>query len=232
MSRRALTLIIGWLFVAPVYLTAQTPASELNAPTPAPASPAQPKPSPELTLEIGSDYESVNNDKSDWQTYFLRFNNKFSSGQLLYGEAAIVRRFEATDPNFMVGFYQPLGEARRWSATFEVAASPTHDVMPAVSLYGQIERNFGGGWVGHAGLRHSHYSEDNVNIGVFGVEKYIKAYRAAYTLYGARLIGIGTSPSHVFNWSYYYGERNSVGVGFAFGQEIESIGNDQFIRSD
>jgi|GEM_PF-706634 len=222
----------------PIWVTAQTPATEPSTSQPAPTPPAnttttaQPKPSPELTLELGADYESLNNDKSDWQTYFLRFNQKFSSGQLLYGEASVVHRFQATDPNFMIGFYQPLGAERRWSTTLEVAGSPTHDVMPAVSFYGQIERNFGRGWLGHAGLRHSHYSDDNVNIGVFGVEKYIKAYRAAYTLYVAHLNGSGTSVSHAFQGNYYYGERNSVGVGFAFGEEIESVGNGQFIRTD
>jgi len=226
-------LCAWWLLFASFALTAQSPATEpQSAPTPPAKTLAKPASSPELTLEMGADYESLSNNRSDWQTYFFRFNRKFSSGQNLYGEASLVRRFDSSDPNFMIGFYQPLGESRRWSATFEVAGSPTHDVMPAVSLYGQLERNFGNGWLGHAGVRQSHYSDDDVTIGVFGVEKYIKAYRGAYTLYVAHLDGRRTSTSHAFQGNYYYGERNSVGVGFAFGEEIESIGNGRFIRTD
>jgi len=193
---------------------------------------AQPKPSPDLTLEFGADYEALNNDRPNWQTYFLRFNRKFSSGQMLYGEASVVRRFDQTDPSLMVGWYQSLNKTRSWTTNLEVSGSPTHDVLPAFSFYGQIERNFGKGWLGHAGLRHSHYSEDDVNIGVFGVEKYFKAYRGAYTLYVAHLNGSGTSVSHAFQGNYYYGELNSVGIGFAFGQEIESVGHGGFIRTD
>ena len=226
------------LFLLPLGVAAQTPATEPGDAHPA-ATPetrttatTQQKASPELILEFGTDYEALNNDRPDWQSYFIRFNRKFSSGQMLYGEATTVRRFDQTDPSLTIGWYQPLNESRRWTTNVEVSGSPTHDVLPAFSFYGQIERNFGKGWLGHAGLRHSHYSDDKVNIGVFGVEKYFKAYRGAYTLYVAHLNGSGTSVSHAFQGNYYYGERNSVGMGIAFGQEIESIGNGRFIRTD
>lgn len=227
-----------WLLLLLGDVAAQTPATEPADSRPA-ATPdsrsnttAQPRPSPELILEFGTDYEALSNDRPDWQTYFLRLNRKFSSGRMLYGEATVVRRFGQTDPSLMIGWYQPVNKTRSWTTNLEVSGSPSHDVLPAFSFYGQLERNFGKGWLGHAGLRHSHYSDDNVNIGVFGVEKYFKAYRGAYTLYVAHLNWSGTSVSHSFQGNYYYGELNSVGAGFAFGQEIESIGNGRFIRTD
>jgi YaiO family outer membrane protein len=228
----------GCLFLLLLSVAAQTPPTEPGDAQPA-ATPdsrtnttTQPKPSPELSLEFGVDYEALSNNHSDWQTYFFRFNRKFSSGQLLYGEAAVVHRFDLTDPSLMIGWYQPLNRSRSWTTNLEVSGSPTHDVLAAFSLYGRIERNFGKGWLGHAGLRHSRYSDNNVNTGVFGVEKYFKAYRGAYTLYVAHLNGSGTSTSHAFQGNYYYGERNSTGMGVAFGQEIESVGNGRFIRTD
>jgi len=221
-------------------VAAQKPAAASGDPRPA-ATPTpetktettpEPKPSPELVLEFGGGYESLSNDKPDWQYYFFRFNRKFSSGQVLYGEASIFHRFGATDPYFMVGFVQPLNKSKDWIGTLELAGSPTHDVVYTASFYGRVDRKLGRGWVANAALRHSHYTDDNVDIGIFGAEKYFKAYRAAYNLFVAHLHGKGTSASHVFQGNYYYGERNSVGVGFAFGQEIESVGNGQFIRAN
>ena len=178
---------------------------------------------PETQVEIGSSYEFVNKDKPDWQTYYSSINHKFSTGQVLYGTASAVRRFETTDANFMIGYVQPLSESKRWIATVEASGSPNHQILPTASFFGQVERIFGKGWIGRAGLRHSRYPADIVNMGIFGAERYFKAYRGAYTLYVAHLNGKGTALSHAFQGSYYYGERNSVGAGFAFGQEIESV---------
>ena len=58
---------------------------------------------PETMVELGAAYEFVNNDRPDWQTYYFSINHKFSTGQVLYGMASAVRRFETTDANFMIG---------------------------------------------------------------------------------------------------------------------------------
>lgn len=221
-------LIAGFLLL-PITVGAQTQPGEAR-PTTTPEHEARVEKTepakqvePETILEFGSSYEFVDSDNPDWQTYYFSFTHKFSSGKTLYGTASAVSRFNTTDPNFMIGFFTPLNKSKSWMTTFEVSASPTHEILPTVSLFGKLERNFGKGWLGSAGMRHTRYSTDVVNMGVFGVERYFKAYRGAYTLYVANLKGKGTAVSHVFNGNYYYGERNSVGLGFAFGQEIESI---------
>src|SRR6185436_16640535 len=148
---------------------------------------------PETVVELGGSYEFVNKNRTDWQTYYFSLNHKFSTGQVLYGTASAVRRFETTDPNFMIGFVQPLTESKRWIATVEAGGSPNHQILPTTSFFGQVERILGKGWIGRAGLRHSRYPSDIVNMGVFGAEKYFKAYRGAYTLYVAHLNGKGTA---------------------------------------
>jgi len=244
--KRCIGVAFGLLLV-PCYLAAQTPpVQQTPQPTATPgdanktSTSDQPKPvEPELQLELGASYDFLSKDRGDWQSYFLNFNKKFRSGQILYGSACVVSRFHETDPCLMIGLYQPLNKSRTWTATIEGTVSPHHQVLPVISLYGQIEHNFGKGWLGHAGLRHSHYSSNdvtlgkvtnNVNIGVFGVENYFKAYRVAYTLYVANLNG-GTAASHAFQGNYYYGERNSIGLGVAFGEEIESVGNGQLVKT-
>jgi len=217
------------MLLVPLYATAQTqPGQPLPAGTPDPqerTTKTEPtkKIDPETVVELGASYEFVDQDNPDWQTYYSSINHKFSTGQVLYGTASAVRRFETTDANFMIGFVQPLTESKRWIATVEASGSPNHQILPTASFFGQVERIFGKGWIGRAGLRHSRYPADIVNMGIFGAERYFKAYRGAYTLYVAHLNGKGTALSHAFQGSYYYGERNSVGAGFAFGQEIESV---------
>jgi len=235
------TLGVCWLLLLPLHAAAQTTSSqpaearpaatpelESKAKTTAPAKPG----SSELVVELGASYDALSSGNADWQSYFLGISRKFTSGQTLYGSASIVRRFDLTDQYLMIGLVQPLDESRRWSATFEAAGSPRHQVLPQVSFYGQLERNLGAGWLAHAGLRHSRYSADNVNIGVFGVERYFSKYRAAYTLYLSHLEGAGTSGSHAFQGNYYYGERNSVGAGVAFGEEVESLGGGNLLRTE
>lgn len=224
-----LIVLCACVMLMPLQATAQTlPGEPQPAGTPDPqARIAKTEPTktidPETVIEFGGSYEHLTRNRPAWQTYFFSLSHKFNSGQVIYGTASAVSRFEATDPNFMIGFVQPLTESKRWIATFEAAGSPTHDILPTASFFGQVERLLGRGWIGRAGLRHSRYSTDTVNIGVFGAEKYFKAYRGAYTLYVAHLNGKGTAASHAFQGNYYYGERNSVGAGFAFGQEIESV---------
>jgi hypothetical protein len=96
---------------------------------------------PETVVELGAAYEFVNNDNPDWQTYYFSVNHKFSTGQVLYGTASAVKRFQTTDPNFMIGFVQPLSESKRWIATFEAATSPNHQILPITSFFGQVERS-------------------------------------------------------------------------------------------
>src|SRR5580765_7278539 len=59
---------------------------------------------PETIVALGASYEFVNKDRPDWHTYYLFINHKFSTGQVRYGTAAAVTRFETTDANFMIGF--------------------------------------------------------------------------------------------------------------------------------
>jgi YaiO family outer membrane protein len=223
------SLLCACLMVTAICVSAQTTSSEPRAgATPDPEDksartvPAK-KIDPETVVELGASYEFVNKGRPDWQTYYWSINHKFSTGQVLYGTASAVRRFETTDPNFMIGYVQPLGESKRWIATFEAGGSPNHQILPTTSFYGQVERILPKGWIARAGLRNNRYLSDTLNMGVLGAERYFKAYRAAYTLYVAHLNGKGTALSHAFQGSYYYGERNSVGAGFAFGQEIESV---------
>jgi YaiO family outer membrane protein len=215
--------------VTVICVSAQTqPGEPKLGPTPDPEDrsaksvPAK-KIDPETVVELGAAYEFVNNGNPDWQTHYFSVNHKFSTGQVLYGTASAVKRFQTTDPNFMVGFVQPLGESKRWIATIEAATSPNHQILPITSFFGQVERVFSKGWIGRAGLRNSRYQTDTVNMGIFGAERYFKAYRGAYSLYVAHLNGKGTALSHAFQGNYYYGERNRLGAGFAFGQEIESV---------
>ena len=231
---RLCVLCTCWLFLLPICIAAQTtsvpPGEATPASTPKPSTKTTAPATPELQVEISASHERLSNG-NDWQSYSLGISRKFSSWQTLYGSASLVRRFDQTDQYLTIGLYQPLNKSRRWAATFEAAGSPRHQVMPQVALFGQLERNFGAGWIGRAGLSYRHYTEDTVNIGIFGLERYFGKYRAAYTYYLAHLNGKGNSGSHLVQGSYYFDERNSVGLSLALGNEIESVGNGRLITT-
>src|SRR4030095_508820 len=99
-----------WLLLLPCYSFAQspvvqpsdTPAATTKPPAPTNTDPQMQPDTSELQVESGASYEYLTNDRPGWQTYYVFLNQKLKSGQVLYGSASVVRRFELTDPDLMV----------------------------------------------------------------------------------------------------------------------------------
>ena len=81
-----------------------------------------------------------------------------------------------------------------------------------------------GGWGIALGLRRSEYNTSSVNITSLLAERYWDNFRGAYTLYSGRPDGASSAASHRFQLSYYYGDRNSIGLSYTTGREVENTG--------
>ncbi|MBA2524880.1 MAG: YaiO family outer membrane beta-barrel protein [Pyrinomonadaceae bacterium] len=201
---------------APDNLNEEQTASQRKSETARPAS-------ERLEVEAGYSYEHLTNGFAPWRSAHLFVGKKFASRQSLYGIYRETWRVGQRDREGLIGFYQPLGH--RWAVLLEANASSTHRILPKWSALAQVERQFGQGWVGSAGYRHTVYNTAQVSTGTFTVERYFSRYRAAYTLYVSGLEGAGTSASHRGQFNYYYGEQSStLGVSFAAGRELENLG--------
>lgn len=172
--------------------------------------------------ELGASHYALTNGYGSWDSTYLDAAHRFGERQSVYGELRETRRFNLNDREVSGGYYHPLGDT--WTALVEASMSPEHRVLPQDSLFGQLQKSFDGGWDVQGGLRRTQYTLAATDMMVLTGERYWGNYRAAYTLYLARLQGSGTAPSHMAQLSYYYAERSYATLALSRGRQAESLG--------
>ena len=136
----------------------------------------------------------------------------------LYGGALETRRFTANDIDFSVGLHQATGQ--NIAALAESNINTLHEVLPRYTLYSHVSRSLPGGWGLGFGVRHSEYSFGTSNLLAFSAERNWGSFRGAYTLF-SEANGLGST--HRFQVSYLYGERNTIGLAYTTGRDIENL---------
>lgn len=189
------------------------------------ASPANGLSSPDrkprtVDIEAGFNYENLTHGYAPWRQSYVSFIDRFTQRKVLYGMVQETNRFSLNDTEAMAGLYYPL--RKQWTALIEASLSPTHNVLPKWSTLGQVEHSLGGGWGAQVGLRHREYNTVKVNTSNFGIEKYHKKFRFAYTFYATDLRRAGFSTTQRVDANYYYG-NSSVNLTLASGRELENI---------
>ena len=179
------------------------------------------EPKPRLEAELGTSVEHLSNNLPAWRSNTVDFSSSGEYKRSYYGQLRSTERFSQKDSDVTVGAYLPFGQ--QWTAQLEAGASDTHRVLPRYSLLGQLDRRLDGGWGLQAGLRRSEYERSGTNLTIFGLDRYFRNYRAAYTLYSGRPDGGASGASHRLQWSWYYGEHNSLSLSAAHGREVESV---------
>lgn len=172
--------------------------------------------------ELGYSHSALSNGYANWNSLYLDAAHRFGERQSIYGELRETQRFNQTDREISGGYYHPLSET--WTALVEASLSPDHHVLPQDSIFGQLQKSLEGGWDIQAGMRHTQYNLAATDMMVLTGERYWGNYRAAYTLYLARLQGAGTAPSHSGQLSYYYAEHSYLTLVLTKGRQAESLG--------
>lgn len=190
--------------------------------SPALAQAAEFPPNAANEIEMGASHYALDKGYANWDSLYLDGAHRFGERHSVYGELRETRRFGLRDSEISGGYYQPLNET--WTALIEASASPGHNVLPKNSLLGQLQKTFDGGWDVQAGFRSSQYNTASTDLMVLTGERYWGNYRAAYTLYLAKLQGAGTAPSHMAQLGYYYAEHNFLALGLAKGRQAENLG--------
>ena len=122
---------------------------------------------------------------------------------------------------FSSGFYRPLGHVETLGrGNF----SPLHDALPKYTLYNHVSHALPGGWGLGFGVRQSEFNFVNANLLAFSAERYFGNFRGAYTLYSSRTDGTPMASAHRFQVNYFYGERNTVGLAYTTGRDIDHLG--------
>jgi YaiO family outer membrane protein len=116
--------------------------------------------------------------------------------------------------------HQPAGQ--NISSLADTYATASYEALPRYTLSSQISRELPGGWGLGLGVRQNEYSYITTNLLSFSAEHAWGNLRGGYTLYSSRADGAGLGSAHRFQVSYAYGERNSVGLAYTMGRDVEN----------
>lgn len=139
----------------------------------------------------------------------------------LSGGTFEARQFTAGDSDFRFGLHQPTGQ--NVAALSEPSIHTLHDVLPRYTVYSQRTQALPGGWGLGFGVRQTEYNFSAANLLSFSAERNFGSFRGAYTLYSSRADGAALGSTHRFEVSYFYGERNTIGLAYTTGRDVESL---------
>lgn len=131
------------------------------------------------------------------------------------------RRVTRGNYDFRFGLHQPAGQ--NIAALAESNIHTLQDALPRYSLSTQMTHRLPGGWGLGFGVRQTEYNFATTNLLSLSAERAIGNLRGAYTLYSSRAEGSGPGSAHRFEVSYLYGDRNTVGLAYTTGRDIDSV---------
>ena len=143
------------------------------------------------------------------------------------------------------GYWHPLSQ---WlSSLVETSVVPGSLGGAERSVLGQLGTQFGNGWGLQAGIRHSELGVPlpdaagdrgglgltalppvgvgpnvGADLGIVTFERFWDRYRGAYTVSSGRADGGALATSHRLQFSYFYSERNSVGLSYTTGRNFDT----------
>ncbi|MGZ8154006.1 MAG: YaiO family outer membrane beta-barrel protein [Burkholderiales bacterium] len=130
------------------------------------------------------------------------------------------QRLASPSIEFRSALYQPPGQ--NISALADAYSNPFYEALPRYTLSQQVSRSLGGGWGLGFGVRQNEYTYFTTNLLSFSAEHTWGNLRSGYTLYSSRADGSALGAAHRFQVSYAYGDRNSIGLAYTTGRDIEN----------
>jgi YaiO family outer membrane protein len=138
----------------------------------------------------------------------------------IYGGTVETQRFSLNDADVRVSLYRPLSPNLALAGG---STSPLNDVIPRYTLHRQIHQLLPGGWGLGFGVRQSSYNFVTNTLYSMSAERYIGSFRGGYTLFSSRTEGTDLGTSQRVQLSYQYGDRNTVGLAYTTGREIDNF---------
>lgn len=170
-------------------------------------------------LELGHAVETLEPESPDWTDTELRYKDVLAPRKVLLARATRSSRFDLDDTTFAAGAYWPLGKAD--TVFVEAGYSASHRVLARSLAQAAWARQWGGGWGTQFGVRHLAYTATDVTIGELTLERYLGAFRFAYTYHPSRSSTAGAAAGHRVQGGYYYGGFSTVQLVLASGDEVD-----------
>ncbi len=180
-------------------------------------------------LSTGSGADRLSNGAPDWSRQFLRLDWQTAAAGTFFAELSRSERFEQSDNSLNAGgVMKPLPE---WQLGAALAVTEDARFLPERELSIDAMRGWAAGWGTAFGARKRDYATGEVSSYSFTGEKYVSDYRIAYRLDRSRLAGADSALTHALTFTWYPSDRRNVGVTLGAGEEIETIGLDQLLRT-
>lgn len=140
----------------------------------------------------------------------------------LSGGTSHAHRITAGDIEYRLGVHQPAGQ--NIPALSDSNIHTLVDALPRYTLHSEFTQTLPGGWGLGFGVRETEYSFSTRNLLSFSAHRDFGNFRGAYTLYSNRAEGAGLGSAHRFEVRYLYGERNTIGLAYTTGRDIDNVG--------
>lgn len=174
----------------------------------------------DTSLRVAASSENISNGSPDWREASAGLQLRGGPRQVLDLAVADVHRFGLHDSQFAAGYSMPLSATL--TGTVEANASPTHRVLARRSFGAGLQYEFAPRWLLHGGARSSSYDSATVNGYQLALEHYTGPYSFMFGWRPTRAFG-ATAHGAELRASYYYNERDSVGLIAAGGKEAASV---------
>lgn len=198
---------------------APTLAAALLALAAPPALLAQEAPPSTIGLAFGK--EHLSNGTPAWRESSAQLNYVLGQRQSVALGLSRTRRFGLNDTQFNAGYVTPLHLSLVLS--LDANASGSHRVLARNAFGGALQYEFARGWLLHGGGRSTRYNDVRVNQGLLMLEHYFSDFGASLAWRPARAFGT-TAHGLELRTSYYYSDRDSVGLIVAGGKEAANTG--------
>lgn len=181
------------------------------------------------SIEASHERNHLNNGSPDWKETGLRLSHGLGKHRQVSVGMVESRRFGLKDTQVTAGYTLPL--APQWVVGLEGSHSNTHRVLAkyGVGLTSQYE--FAPAWLAHVGLKHTRYDTTAVNQASVGLEHYFSDFSWLVSVSPVRALGT-TVYSGSVRGTYYYGNRDSVGLLAAVGEEATPVGGSNVVIAD
>ena len=182
-----------------------------------------------VQVDVFGTYEDLSGGLPDWRSLQVSFAKSLGTRRSVYAVGRVAERFERTDRQLTVGAYTPIQKGL--TSLVEVSYSPTSELLPRWAGTAQLAKELGKGWVVTGGVSRTVFRTDESTGFVAGVENYFKNYRLAYFLSGGFAREAGFAAGHRLSLNQYLTDRTSWSVNLGLGEEVESVGPRQVLRT-
>lgn len=145
-----------------------------------------------------------------------------SARALLAGGSYVGQRASAGDLDYRLSVQRAAGQSI--AALAEPGAGNLADPIPRYTLHTSLARKLPGGWGIGLGMRQREYNFGGANLFALSAQRAFGSFRSAYTLYSNVAEGSHLGSAHRFEVSYLYGDRNTIGLSFTTGRDVENFG--------